>query len=418
MRAAEALRDERLQRRRPAVHVPVEIARHRRRRCVGPAAPLAHLEAPCLDVDPLAVSQQAALHDLVREDVVPVPTRAESAEGAHLQHPAIAVHRVDERPAFADAARQRLLAQDVLARLGRRDADERVPVRRRGDGDQIDILAIQHAAKIGVDRPVVRPADKAHVALREPPDGEAPTHFLKGPVAAAAAADEGGAERIAGRDEAWAAQDMPRYDQHARGRRRLHKSTPTDLRLTFGFHRALPFFIKVFGSHEPHAFYCGIDLHARSGCVLLCSATHRRQTVAGVCTQTPALPCLSRIWPLAGTYTRSHPLWFAAGVPPRPRPSAFCLTSNHKSDAAVLVRSRTTSASPETWKVRGSCVPPCRAAAVPASARSAGQQRSGPAADGIGHHHFAPRTFGGRISVGDLCTIRPEKTVPFVTLSK
>ena len=52
--------------------------------------------------------------------------------------------------------RQRLLAVHVLAGLHRLDGDLRVPVVGRADGDDVDVLAIEHLAVVGVDLALVR----------------------------------------------------------------------------------------------------------------------------------------------------------------------------------------------------------------------------------------------------------------------
>ena len=96
-----------------------------------------------------------------------VPARAEAAECADLKDAAVTFRGIDHGAALGDEARHRLLAHHVLAGLHRGDRNQRVPVRRRGDGDHVDVLAFEHAAEVGVERLVVGAAEPFHVALGE-----------------------------------------------------------------------------------------------------------------------------------------------------------------------------------------------------------------------------------------------------------
>src|SRR5262245_44205632 len=110
MRTAEAFADEWLEGRWPAVHVPVQVFGDRLRLEVRLAAPFLDLEAPFLDVDRLAiVLEQAAGHDLVRQDVVLVSAGAEAAESADLIDAVIALECLNHGPAFGNEASSRLL---------------------------------------------------------------------------------------------------------------------------------------------------------------------------------------------------------------------------------------------------------------------------------------------------------------------
>jgi len=82
---------------------------------------------------------------------------------APLEHARRAAEHIGQGQALLDCLRARLLAVHVLARLGRVDREQRVPVRARGDQHGVDVGARQQFAEIailaattvlGLDRPL------------------------------------------------------------------------------------------------------------------------------------------------------------------------------------------------------------------------------------------------------------------------
>ena len=57
-----------------------------------------------------------------------------------------------ENAAFGHGQRQRLLADHVLAGLGRHDGGDDVPVVGRGDAHHVDVLAVDQLAEVAVGR--------------------------------------------------------------------------------------------------------------------------------------------------------------------------------------------------------------------------------------------------------------------------
>jgi hypothetical protein len=179
------------------------------------AAPFLDLESAALDDHGRAVLDQTALHDLAGEDVVLVPAGAEPAEGADLEDAPVPFLRLGHRAAFRDEAGHGLFAEHVFAGFHGGDGNERVPMWRRGDGDQVNILALQHAAEVGVSGLVVGAVEPADVATGQL-DGVQALHLVVGAGAASAAADEGAAEGFAGGRLASAAQDVPGHEGERR----------------------------------------------------------------------------------------------------------------------------------------------------------------------------------------------------------
>ena len=67
---------------------------------------------------------------------------------AHLDDAIVAAGGVDHDAALADGQRERFFDVDVLARLARHDRRQRVPVIGRADDYRVDVLAIEHPAKV------------------------------------------------------------------------------------------------------------------------------------------------------------------------------------------------------------------------------------------------------------------------------
>ena len=245
MRTAHATRNIRFQRARTTVHVPVKIGGHGFRSQIDPTGPLLDLQSAVMHIHRVRLLQQTARHDLAGHHVRALAGgHSEPPVCAHLEDPPVTLRRIDHRATLADKSRHRLLADDVLSGLHRRDADQRMPVRRRRDRDDVDILTLHHAAKIGVDRLVVALVDVLHVAHRQLFDVQTvlSAEVAKRPSASTAASDQRGAKRLAGRRGLpGAAEDVAGNDRNrrSRGRRRraFHQTTTCHFSCAF-FHWA------------------------------------------------------------------------------------------------------------------------------------------------------------------------------------
>ena len=123
---------------------------------VGAAAPLIllpieagraadhHLERP---------AQEPALHhflDLFDPDVHAVKVVLETEPGVQPENATVFRDRRLDGFAFGDGPGHRFFAPDIFAGLSRGDGDEGVPVRRSRDMHDIDVLALEHVAKVPV----------------------------------------------------------------------------------------------------------------------------------------------------------------------------------------------------------------------------------------------------------------------------
>ena len=167
---------------------------------------------------PLARVEQPTTHDLVRDDVLPVAARAKPPEGADLEHTIVSFEGVHHRASLGDETRHWLLTQHILARLCRSNGNERMPMRWSGDGDEVDVLALQHPPEIRVHLLVIRPAHKLHIAQGELLDVKPAAHTVIRPRPASAHADERPAKRLARRCLPGPAHHMPWHN--LAGRRR------------------------------------------------------------------------------------------------------------------------------------------------------------------------------------------------------
>ena len=136
--------------------------------------------------------------------------------GIQPEDPLVFGHGFFHRLAFVNRAAHRLFAPDILAGLRGSDRDQRMPVRRRGDMDDVDVFAFQHFAEVLVALHVRPRQLKAvlQVLLVHVADGEqfgGGINGLEMPLAHAADADDGFGERLIGRSVARAAQDMARH---------------------------------------------------------------------------------------------------------------------------------------------------------------------------------------------------------------
>ena len=134
-------------------HVVVELLGHGLWCQVGPATPVVFpvetgdatdgnlewaTEDPALDEFPERLDLCA--HAIKR--------RSEAKPSVQAEDAFVLVDCLDDFFALVDCAAQRLLTPDVLAGLGGGDGDQRVPMRRSGDVDNIDVLTLQHLAEI------------------------------------------------------------------------------------------------------------------------------------------------------------------------------------------------------------------------------------------------------------------------------
>ncbi|CCZ76045.1 unknown [Alistipes finegoldii CAG:68] len=217
--------------RRSEPHVVIQLGGNRFRSEVFPAHPEelpresggarnGHLERP---------AQQAAVDQLLER----LDRRAETIEGILEAEPSVQAEDAVVAPdgfgyalAFADGARHRFLAPDVLAGLGRLDGHDAVPVRRRGDMHDVDIGVGNQAAEVAVgfqrlaelllsQRNGAFEVFAVHVA-----DCHQPAVLVAGEVVAALAdaahADDAFGELVARSGELRAAEHLARDDRQQR----------------------------------------------------------------------------------------------------------------------------------------------------------------------------------------------------------
>ena len=117
--------------RRAQPHIIIESFgnRHGRLRAGG----WIHTEA---DFDGVQLSDPAVANQFAR----PAPARIGTLLASHLKDAAIPADRIAQDTPFFDGQAERLLQKDILARLGRGDGRQHVPVVRRGNTHRIDIL--------------------------------------------------------------------------------------------------------------------------------------------------------------------------------------------------------------------------------------------------------------------------------------
>ena len=141
-----------------------DVAERARARLLLAEAPVERqrrVDAPVLQVRAAVVEDAAELargHELARQH-----HRGDAAVvvAQHVRHAGL-LHRLPHRLRLAHVVGERLLAQDRLARLRRRDRDLGVAVARRRDVDDVDVGPCDHLAPVG--RPLV-PAELGRRAL-------------------------------------------------------------------------------------------------------------------------------------------------------------------------------------------------------------------------------------------------------------
>ncbi len=130
-------------RRRPEPEIPVETRLQGFLRQIAPFAGRADADDDVLDLaQPPVAHEFAGLAKFT----------GRTLHAARLEHPVVAAHGVHHRARLGDRQRQRLLAIDVLLRVGRGDHVQRVPVIRRGDDHGVNVLAREQIAEILVLR--------------------------------------------------------------------------------------------------------------------------------------------------------------------------------------------------------------------------------------------------------------------------
>ncbi len=129
-----------LARRRALPQIPVERGRHGNRLAVADGFP--RIVIPALGE--VGAADQARV-DLV-DDLDGVRGRA--LLGAHLHQLAVFLLRFDQQRALAGIVAAGFFNVDVLPGLKSEDGHRRMPVIGRGDGDGVDILALENLAKV------------------------------------------------------------------------------------------------------------------------------------------------------------------------------------------------------------------------------------------------------------------------------
>src|SRR5262249_37248078 len=125
---------------RPQPQVEGELLRRRGRRLAADAPALLATVA-------FGDQQPAVLPRLHGSDLVSARAAAALLR-TMLHHPAVAAGWLDAAPPLVDVVAEGLFDVDVLACLAGPDRDERVPVIRRGDGDDVEVLVVQGPSNV------------------------------------------------------------------------------------------------------------------------------------------------------------------------------------------------------------------------------------------------------------------------------
>ena len=177
--------------------------------------------------------RQRTAEDAAGDDATDLPGGAhavivgpvQTEPGVHAERHAGLLDDPAQGDAFADGARQRLLAPDRLAPAGGHGGDDAVPMRRRADVDDVgvrhrddlaEILGRQRRAAAGLLDALQLLLDALGVDVADADDAVLAGHTRLGVHGGdAAAADDDVVQRLAGRDEA-TAEDMPGDDREAK----------------------------------------------------------------------------------------------------------------------------------------------------------------------------------------------------------
>ena len=230
--AVAAMRVIRDERRGAAIHVPVEVRRHRLGLELGLAGP--EIDLPLDAADRREANRQRAAEDATGDDALDLASRADSVvirpveaePGVHAERHAGLLDDAAQGDTLADRARQGLLAPDGLAAPGRHGGDDAVPVRRRADVDDVGIGQRDHFAEIlGHDRgPAAGLLDAVELGFEvlgidvtDTDDAVLAGHPRLGVhLGDAAATDDDVIQRLARRDET-AAKHVTRDNREAKG---------------------------------------------------------------------------------------------------------------------------------------------------------------------------------------------------------
>jgi hypothetical protein len=168
-----------------------------------------HLEGPAEEA---ALDQ---LFDRLDRSTEVVKYILEPEPGVNPEDPAISLDGLDESLAFADRAGHRFFTPDVFARFRGRDRDQGVPVGRRDDMDDVDVIPLENFPEIPVSGDTwARDFEGGpKMPFIDVADGEQPgTGISEMPPAHAADSDNRLGEFIARRSKALASQHVPRED--------------------------------------------------------------------------------------------------------------------------------------------------------------------------------------------------------------
>ena len=220
---------ERLLRRRPLPHIPIEARRHRLLGLLRPRV------RPGLDdIDVGDVAEDAAVEDLLRfHEVIPAALLGPDLDDllaltVGVEHGVQPRHRV----------RRRFLDVDVLAGGNRIDGLLAVPVIRRADQYRVDVLAFEDAPvvpnHIELERLPRRRHERielrlVHFGASHPLHVRLPRERVEHPARAVAAADHRQTDPVVG---ALHAEDRPRRRNRQGGGRSLQELAPA-------FHRCI-----------------------------------------------------------------------------------------------------------------------------------------------------------------------------------
>ena len=223
--AVDAVRVVRLVRCGPEPEVVIEFIRDGLRCQVGAADPI---ELPVeagrgVEGDLERTVAQHPVHhglaDVLHRNTHAVEVVLEAEPGVEAEDALVLLHGGHDGTTLGDGPGHGLLAPDVLARLGRGNGDDGVPVRRGGHVDDVDVLAGQHLAEVFVAFAIgaaglhrLRQMVGIHVAHRQQLAGGVDRIHM--PHAHAAGADHGAGKDFTRGRMAGAAENMSWNNGH------------------------------------------------------------------------------------------------------------------------------------------------------------------------------------------------------------